>query len=62
MDVTLNFARRLPAGLAVAGLLLLAPGLVTANDLCGTTILADLKLDEDPSWYWRRTHRGRGRH
>jgi len=49
MDITLNGVRCLRAGLTIAGLLLLAPVLVTANDLCGATILADLKLDEDLS-------------
>jgi parallel beta-helix repeat protein len=49
MDVTLSGVRCRRAALAVAGLLLLAPVLVTANGLCGATILADLKLDNDVS-------------
>lgn len=48
MYVTLNGGGCLRAGLVVVGLLL-APVSMTASDLCGTTILADLKLDEDLS-------------
>jgi len=47
MGVRLNVVRCLRA--VVVGLLLLAPRFVTANDLCGATILADLKLDGDLS-------------
>jgi parallel beta-helix repeat protein len=49
MDATFNAVKCLRAGLVVAGLLLLAPGWVTANDLCGATILTDLRLNHDLS-------------
>jgi parallel beta-helix repeat protein len=49
MNVRLNAVKSLRAGLVVGGLLVFAPGRATANDLCGATILTDLRLDEDLS-------------